>query len=179
MAEILFDPEQVALKPLAEKVATGGGVGATEDAITFAIQDAQGRARQAVKIIRGICEKRGIPLNMVPVIHRQKGRFRYWDIRAGQNGASNFCGILLTPEWRIASADEQKAHHKDLEERRAVAAEQAKRAAAAEAMSSHAIRTAIDVAINATPPELPKIEQTSAPVVVPVPNPTEKGTKVK
>ncbi len=149
MPDVLFDPEQKEMMPLRGVTKIHPGV--TEQSsvgVVYALEN-KAHVRQCCSIIRGICARRGIPETDVPVIHRLKGRFRYWDIRQGEGGASNFCVILCGPEWRIATAEEQKEHNEKLTKLRAEAFERAKREASAKVIAESGIKQIIEASIHA------------------------------
>lgn len=150
MADVLYNPESKNIEPLMKAVSGAGGT--MINGVVYALEN-QGHVRQCCKIIRDICAVRGIPEASVPVIHRRLGRFRYWNITQGNAGASNFCQELLGTEWRIATAEEQKAQHADWEAGRAAALETAKRTAAARVVSEAGIKEIIEASVRVPVPQ--------------------------
>ncbi len=165
---VLFDPEQKGMEPLKATASNGQKTLETVEA-----KDGIPKVKQCCKIVRDICKARSIREDMVPVVHRQKkNTFRYWDIRQGQAGATNYCEVLCGPEWRIASAEETAEFHKKQESDRAAAQDKATRETAAKVAVEAGIGHLIAAATNTT--LVPQAAPTATPATIPeptVPNP--------
>ena len=111
---IIIDPTQQNLVPLNGYEKFSATVNKSINGVVHCFVNLK-HQKQCLQIIRAICDERGISYDRVPVFHRTKGRFRYWDIRQGEAGASDYAVTLCGSEWRIASHDEEKKHLAELD----------------------------------------------------------------
>ena len=136
MADVMYDPEKAEIDVLKQ----GGGQP------EYALDDPAKQVQKCCRIVRSICEKRGIEQASVPCIHRLTKRFRYFDCRQGRAGGSHKCVILCSPEWRIANLEEVKAQHQRWEVSRTEQERFAKEEAAKKLVAEAAVTSVINQA---------------------------------
>ena len=141
MADVMYDPEQVKIEVLRQGSKENGPP-------EYALDDPAKQVQKCCRIVREICNKRGIDQAAVPCIHRLTGRFRYFDCRQGRTGGSHKCVILCSPEWRIAHLDEVKTQHQKWEASRVEVEKVQKEEAAKKLVAEAAVTSVINQANN-------------------------------